>query len=59
MKGVENVKVCRRCHVQKPGSEFYKNGPRLASRCKACHVQKVSAYKRSNRGKVHKWAVVG
>lgn len=49
---VMETKTCRGCHLDKPLSEFYKQGPCLTSKCKTCTKAERAAYRESNRNKI-------
>ena len=53
------MKVCSKCKIEKPLSEFYKDkGKRdgLCSSCKECHINDYKEYSKNNKEKIKEYA---
>lgn len=48
------MKQCSKCKVEKPSTEFYKNGNKLTSYCKSCNKERVKKWRKTEVGK-EKW----
>jgi len=53
---MNNSKVCSKCGVEKPLSEYSKNGARrLRASCKQCDIEYQKKYREENKERIKEW----